>query len=52
VVTAGYGVAALPSAPGAAREGRRSSMPVVLHGPAYSTYARSVRLALDEKGVP
>ena len=27
-------------------------MPVVLHGPAYSTYARSVRLALEEKGVP
>lgn len=27
-------------------------MPVILHGPAYSTYARSVRLALEEKGVP
>jgi glutathione S-transferase len=27
-------------------------MPVVLHGPVYSTYARTVRLALEEKGVP
>jgi glutathione S-transferase len=27
-------------------------MPVVLHGPAYSNYARSVRLVLEEKGVP
>jgi glutathione S-transferase len=27
-------------------------MPVVLHGPAYSTYVRSVRLTLEEKGVP
>ncbi|MGG5822500.1 glutathione S-transferase family protein [Falsiroseomonas sp. HW251] len=26
-------------------------MPVVLHGPAYSTYARTARLALEEKGV-
>lgn len=26
-------------------------MPVVVHGPAYSTYARTVRLALEEKGV-
>lgn len=26
-------------------------MPVVLHGPGYSTYARSARLALEEKGV-
>lgn len=27
-------------------------MPVVLYGPAYSTYARTARLALEEKGVP
>jgi glutathione S-transferase len=27
-------------------------MAVVLHGPAYSTYARTARLALQEKGVP
>ena len=27
-------------------------MSVILHGPAYSTYARTVRLALEEKGVP
>lgn len=27
-------------------------MSVVLHGPAYSTYARTVRLTLEEKGVP
>lgn len=27
-------------------------MPVILHGPAYSTYARAARLALEEKGVP
>jgi glutathione S-transferase len=26
-------------------------MPVILHGPAYSTYARTARLALEEKGV-
>jgi glutathione S-transferase len=26
-------------------------MPVSLHGPAYSTYARTARLALEEKGV-
>ena len=26
-------------------------MPVVLYGPAYSTYTRTVRLALEEKGV-
>lgn len=26
-------------------------MPVVVYGPAYSTYARTVRLALEEKGV-
>lgn len=26
-------------------------MPVTLHGPAYSTYARTARLALEEKGV-
>jgi glutathione S-transferase len=26
-------------------------MPVVLHGPAYSTYTRTARLALEEKGV-
>jgi glutathione S-transferase len=26
-------------------------MPVVLHGPAYSTYTRTVRLVLEEKGV-
>ncbi|HEX4260438.1 MAG TPA: glutathione S-transferase family protein [Acetobacteraceae bacterium] len=26
-------------------------MPVVLHGPDYSTYARTARLALEEKGV-
>ncbi|WP_372616745.1 glutathione S-transferase family protein [Falsiroseomonas sp.] len=26
-------------------------MPVVLHGPSYSTYARTARLALEEKGV-
>jgi glutathione S-transferase len=27
-------------------------MAVVLHGPAYSTYTRTVRLVLEEKGVP
>jgi glutathione S-transferase len=27
-------------------------MPVVLHGPAYSTYTRTARLVLEEKGVP
>jgi glutathione S-transferase len=27
-------------------------MPVVLYGPAYSTYARTARLTLKEKGVP
>jgi glutathione S-transferase len=27
-------------------------MSVILHGPAYSTYARTARLALEEKGVP
>ena len=27
-------------------------MPVVLYGPAYSTYARTVRLALEAKCVP
>ena len=27
-------------------------MAVVLHGPVYSTYARTARLALEEKGVP
>ncbi len=27
-------------------------MPVILHGPAYSTYTRTVRMALEEKGVP
>ncbi|WP_237216339.1 glutathione S-transferase family protein [Falsiroseomonas oryziterrae] len=27
-------------------------MPVKLYGPAYSTYARTARLALEEKGVP
>lgn len=26
-------------------------MPVILHGPAYSTYARTARLTLEEKGV-
>jgi glutathione S-transferase len=26
-------------------------MPVILHGPGYSTYARTARLALEEKGV-
>lgn len=26
-------------------------MAVVLHGPGYSTYARTARLALEEKGV-
>lgn len=26
-------------------------MPVLVHGPAYSTYTRTVRLALEEKGV-
>lgn len=26
-------------------------MPVILHGPSYSTYARTARLALEEKGV-
>jgi glutathione S-transferase len=27
-------------------------MAVVLHGPAYSTYARTARLVLEEKGIP
>ena len=27
-------------------------MPVLLHGPAYSTYARTARLVLEEKGIP
>ncbi len=27
-------------------------MPVILYGPAYSTYTRTARLALEEKGVP
>lgn len=27
-------------------------MPVILHGPAYSTYTRTLRMALMEKGVP
>jgi glutathione S-transferase len=27
-------------------------MPVTVYGPAYSTYARTVRLVLEEKGAP
>jgi Glutathione S-transferase len=42
---------ALPCARKKIMEEAAMSDPII-YGPAYSTYARSVRLALEEKGVP